>query len=71
MLEEEALLVIERLNGLEVTRGNILQTAIGSILSSKARTAFKKLIEGLSIRVGPRAAHGKPLVSEDEEDEED
>lgn len=71
MLEDEAFLVIERLNGMEVTRGNILQTAIGSILSSKARGAFKKIMEGLNFQVGPRAAHGKPLVSDDEEDEED
>jgi len=70
MLEDESLLVIERLNGMEVTRGNILQTAIGSILSAKSRASFKKIIESINVRAGPRAAHGKPLVSEDEEDED-
>jgi hypothetical protein len=71
MLEDESLLVIERLNGMEITRGNLLQNAIGSILSSKARTNFKKAMQALNVEVGPRGPHGKPLVSEDDEDEEE
>ena len=49
MLWDESNLVIERLNGATVTEANLLQHAIGSILSKKSRTEFQKMIRNLNV----------------------
>lgn len=54
MVFDEAALVEERENGRIVTEALLLQSAVGSILSSKAKTAFTKQIKGLNVEVKPR-----------------
>ena len=49
MLLAEHSLVVERVNGMEVTRATLQQLAISSILSKKGGTLFQKEINGLSI----------------------
>lgn len=49
MLLDEHNLVVERLNGLEVTRATLLQLAVSSILSKKAGKEFDKNIATLNI----------------------
>lgn len=48
MLMDEAHLVIERVNALEVTRAVILQGAIASQFSKEANTAFQEMLEDLN-----------------------
>lgn len=55
MLEEEALLVIERQNAMVVTETTLLQMAVASILEKKAGKALDKRLKKLSIEVQPRS----------------
>jgi hypothetical protein len=48
MLLDEHNLVLERLNGLEVTRATLLRLAVSSVLSKKAGEQFDKTVAGLS-----------------------
>lgn len=54
MVHDEAALVEERENGRIVTEAMLLQTAVASILSSKAKTAFTKQIKSLNVEVKPK-----------------
>lgn len=49
MLWDESNLVIERVNGATVTEANLLQHAIGSILSKKSGTHFQKMIRDINV----------------------
>lgn len=49
MVEDEANLVVERLNGMEITRATLLQQAVHGILSKSARTNFDNQIRSLNI----------------------
>lgn len=49
MLSDETALVIERVNGNIVTDANLLQLAIGSVLSKKARIEFSDAIGRLNV----------------------
>jgi len=57
LLWDEYTLVIERVNGRIVTEANLLQHAIGSILSKQSRTEFSKLLKALNVeaRIVPEA----------------
>lgn len=48
-LWDEYCLVIERVHGRILTEANLLQHAIGSILSKKSRTEFSKLMKSLNV----------------------
>jgi len=48
MVWDEALLVAERLNGLEATRAILLQAAVSSLFSEEAGREFGDLIEKLN-----------------------
>lgn len=48
MVWDEASLVVDRLNGLEATRGILTQMAVSSLFSEDARTDFRSLIEKMS-----------------------
>lgn len=61
MLEDEALLVIERVNAQTVTEASILQLAVGSILDKKAGKAFEKRLKKLSIETKPRSQEEESL----------
>lgn len=54
MVYDEAALVEERENGRIVTEAMLLQTAVASILSKKAKSAFTKQIKSLTVEVKPR-----------------
>jgi hypothetical protein len=62
MLLDEHNLVVERLNGLEVTRATLLQLAVSSILSKKAGKEFDKHIASLNIET---FAHEAPIAEEE------
>lgn len=49
MVSDEHTLVVERLNGYEVTRATLLQNAVASILSKKGGKLFEKQIARLNI----------------------
>lgn len=49
MLWDESSLVIERENGAMVTQANLLQQAIHSVLSKKARESFQKSLRLLNV----------------------
>lgn len=49
MLLDEYNLVVERINGLEVTRATLLQLAVSSVLSKKAGKVFDKQIKRLTV----------------------
>jgi len=55
MVWDEANLIIERVNAMEVTRGTLMQLAISSILSKKAGKEFEKLMISLNVETKPRA----------------
>lgn len=61
MLEDEALLVIERANSQTVTELSILQLAVGSILDKKAGKLFEKRLKKLSIETKPRSIKEESL----------
>lgn len=54
MVYDEAALVEERENGRIVTEAVLLQLAVASMLSKKAKTDFTKRIKSLSVDVKPR-----------------
>lgn len=62
MLLDEHNLVVERLNGMEVTRATLLQLAVSSILSKKAGKEFDKSISALNIET---FAYEAPIAEED------
>lgn len=53
-LYDEANLVIERENNRILTEANLLQLAVGSLLSDKARKAFTARQKELNMTVKPR-----------------
>jgi hypothetical protein len=53
MVWDESNLVIERVNNATVTEANLLQHAIGSVLSKKSRTEFTKMIKSLNVETRP------------------
>jgi len=55
MVEDEALLVIERRNAQTVTEMSVMQLVVGSILDKKAGKALEKRLKKLSIKVAPRS----------------
>lgn len=48
MVQDEARLVTERLDGLMATEALLVQLAVSSVLSKKAGALFKKTIEGMT-----------------------
>lgn len=55
MLWDEASLVVERINALEITRSTLMQLAISSILSKKAGKEFDKRVSSLNMEATPKA----------------
>lgn len=55
MLEDEALLVIERQNAATVTELSIMQLVVASILDKKAGKSLEKRLKKLSIETIPRS----------------
>lgn len=49
MLSDEAALVVERLNGQEVTRATLLRLSISAVLSKEGGRAFDKEISKMNI----------------------
>lgn len=49
MLLDEHNLVVEHINGVEVTRATLLQQAVSSVLSKQAGKEFDKTIASLNI----------------------
>lgn len=56
MVSDEHALVVERMNGYEVTRATLLQNAVSSILSKKGGELFRKHINSLNIVTTAREA---------------
>ena len=54
MVNDEAALVVERENGRMVSEALLLQSAVGSILSRQARSAFTKKIKSLNVEAKPK-----------------
>lgn len=48
VLFDESSIVVERLNGMEVTRAILLQQAVSSLLSKEGSKSFKEVVEKLS-----------------------
>jgi hypothetical protein len=61
MLLDEHNLVVEHINGLEVTRATLFQLAVSSILSKKAGKEFDKAVSSLNIET---VAHEEAPVAE-------
>lgn len=59
MVEDEAMLIIERHNSATVTELSLLQLAVGSILDKKTGKAFEKRMKKLSIETVPRSIGSK------------
>jgi hypothetical protein len=57
MLWDEASLVVERVNAMEITRSTLMQLAISSILSKKAGKEFEKRVASLNMEAKPREAN--------------
>lgn len=55
MVEDEALLIIERQNAKIATEAAIMQLVVGSILDKKTGKLLEKRLKKLSIEVGPRS----------------
>jgi hypothetical protein len=53
MVWDESNLVVERLNGEEITRANLLRTAISANLGKDGQKSFDKLIKQLNIETQP------------------
>jgi hypothetical protein len=67
MLGDESALVIERVNGSIVTDANLLQSAIGSILSMKMGTQFQELVDQLNVET--RVLEGQQEYGSDPPDD--
>jgi hypothetical protein len=67
MLGDESALVIERVNGSIVTDANLLQSAIGSVLSKEMGTQFRELVDKLNVET--RVLEGPPDHGSDPPDD--
>lgn len=64
MLEDEALLIIERQNAQLATETSLLQLAVGSILDKKSGKLLKDRLKKLAIEVVPRSMNDGPEAVE-------
>lgn len=62
MLEDESLLVIERVNGAMITEASLIQAAAASVLAGKkGGNPFKKAVEKIRADTRPRSSAPKPI----------
>ncbi len=59
MLFDEHNLVVERLNGLEVTRATLTRLAVSAILVKQAGRQFDKIIASLNVETFANEADGQ------------
>lgn len=69
MLSDEVALVVERLNGAEVTRATLLRLAVSSVISKEAGRLFTKQINKLNFETFAQEERtGKEGLDEDGEE---
>jgi hypothetical protein len=72
MLEDESLLIIERVNGQMVSEATLLQGAAASVMGGKkGNAAFKKTLDKFRADTRPRSSAPKPIKWPPEEPDEE
>ena len=72
MIEDEASLVIERVNTHMISEVNMLRLAVGSLLSKKAGTVYDRQVKDLNVEarlIGEPEAKPKRLLPEGYQEE--